>query len=381
MAEGDQGWALTWKPGPVLKSSDGKVTLKARGRLIVDHAWVSDSDGNPSFNGSEVRAARFGVDGKAGEHFFFRLESDFSGGAFTPTDLYVGWQGAVEIKGGHFRIGPSLEAATSGRFLPAFERASFIDAFGLSRQFGLAVAKPFENGSAAIGIFKGGFAGRGDDTGFLIVGRVNRAFPIPGGFIHVGGSARYREPGDMQANFRYRARPVQHQAARFVDARNIGASDVYAGLELGLFRGPLAINGDFAIEAVKLAAPLPGQSDPTFVGGYVNVSYFLTGEDTPYEPDSGALNRPKVKHPVFQGGPGAWQAVARYDFVDLTDNGVFGGVQKTFVAGLNWWLTSNLKVAFNYSHSTVRQAFLVAANGADGANAIDAFGLRTQIDW
>jgi len=381
LAAGPAGWTLAWTPGPVLESQDGKVTLKARGRLIVDHARISDSDGNPSINATGVRAARFGIDGKAGKHFFFRLESDFSVGVFTPTDLYVGWKGKVEIRGGHFRIGPSLEGATSGRFVPLFERASFIDAFGLGRQFGAALAKTSEHGTVAFGVFKGGFGGKGDDTGVLMVGRINHAFPIAGGFIHVGGAVRYREPGAMQDAFIYRTRAIQHQAPRFVGTGAIGDNDLYLGAELGLFRGPLAVNGDFAVMSVDLAAPLPGQSDPTFVGGYVNVSYFLTGEDAPYDPDAGALNRPKVKRPVFKGGAGAWQAVVRYDFVDLTDNGVFGGVQKAFIGGINWWLTSHFKIAFAYSRSNVRQAFLIAANGPDGANAINAVGFRTQIDW
>ena len=63
------------------------------------------------------------------------------------------------------------------------------------------------------------------------------------------------------------------------------------------------------------------------------------------------------------------------------DNGIFGGIQKTFVVGVNWWMGKNVKMVFNYSHSDISQAFLVAANGADGANKINAFGVRTQIDW
>ena len=73
--------------------------------------------------------------------------------------------------------------------------------------------------------------------------------------------------------------------------------------------------------------------------------------------------------------------VARYDYLDLTDNGIFGGIQKTVIIGFNWWLANNLKVAANYSHSNITQAFLVVANGSDGANKINALGLRTQIDW
>ncbi|MHA1544371.1 MAG: porin [Alphaproteobacteria bacterium] len=130
-----------------------------------------------------------------------------------------------------------------------------------------------------------------------------------------------------------------------------------------------------------MVTPLPGQADPSFWGGHVTVGFFLTGEDSPYNPKNGTYSRPKVKRPFFKGGPGAIQILARYDYLDLVDNGIMGGIQKTFVIGVNWWMGKNVKMVFNYSHSDISQAFLVAANGADGANKVNAFGLRTQIDW
>jgi hypothetical protein len=35
----------------------------------------------------------------------------------------------------------------------------------------------------------------------------------------------------------------------------------------------------------------------------------------------------------------------------------------------------------NYSKSDISDAFAVAANGVDGENDVDAFGMRFQVDW
>jgi len=127
--------------------------------------------------------------------------------------------------------------------------------------------------------------------------------------------------------------------------------------------------------------PAPMQQNPNFWGGYINAGYFLFGGAPNYSAKKGALDRPKVETSVLKGGRGALQLVARFDHLDLVDNGIMGGLQNTFIIGANWWLSKHIKVAVNYSHASITQGFLVAANGADGANKVTAFGFRTQIDW
>ena len=77
----------------------------------------------------------------------------------------------------------------------------------------------------------------------------------------------------------------------------------------------------------------------------------------------------------------AWQMAARYDRIDLSDQQVFGGEQNTYVIGMNWYLNRHARMMLNYSHSTIKNATDVSANGADGANSVDALGIRAQIDW
>lgn len=375
------GWAWSWDPGPKAVSPGGNISIKARGRLYLDHAWISDSDNTLDLAASEFRAARFGIDAKFGNGFALRAEGEFSGSDPQARDLYLAWSGPVAIKGGHMKLPHSMEEATSSRFVPLMERASYTDAFGFTRQLGIVLTHASRKGMLSAGAFQGGIVGAGDSRGLMLAARLTRAPRVGSATVHLGVSVRYREPGDKQGPFRYRQRPHQHQAPRFIDTTAVAQSDTFFGIEGGVFKGPFSFASEWGLLRAELAAPEAGQGDPTFFGGHVTLTYYLTGENQPYQAEKGGLDRPHVLRPVFRGGPGAWQMVMRYDYIDLADNGILGGVQKTLIGGVNWWLSSHMKVTLNVSWSRVSQAFLVAANGADGANAITAVGLRTQIDW
>jgi len=378
---GETGLKLEWDNKPVLKSANGKLVIKLKGRAFLDHAWVDDGDNTTNLNDTEFRTARVGIDGKYGKSISFRFTADFAHKTVTYKDIYIAWKGPVEIMGGHFKLAPSFDEATSSRFIPVMERAGYTDAFGFGRQFGVAVSKSSDKGLIAVGFFQGGFAGSGDNTGLNLTARVTRAIPAGQAIIHFGADFRYRELGDVESNYRYRHRAHQHLAPRFVNTNRVADSDTFFGFEAGVFQGPFSLNGEIGFLKTDLVSPAPMQQDPTFWGGYINAGYFLFGADNGYSAKKGALDRPKVESSVLKGGRGALQLVVRYDYLDLVDSGIQGGIQKTFVFGVNWWLSKHIRAMVNYSHSDVSQAFLVTANGADGANKINAFGIRTQIDW
>ncbi len=372
---------LDWDNKPVIKSADGKLTINLKGRVFLDHAWVNDRDNTTNLNASEFRTARVGIDGNYGKKISFRFTADFAHKKVTYKDIYIAWKGPLEIKGGHFKLAPSFDEATSSRFSDPMERSGYTDAFAFGRQFGIAFTKASDKGLFTVGVFQGGFANSGDHTGFKFTVRATRAIPAGEATVHLGAGFRYRETGDNESNFRYSERAFQHLAPRFLNTNQIADADTFFGFEAGVFKGRFSLYGELGFMKADLVAPAAGQKDPTFWGGYLNAGYFLFGGSPTYSGKKGALDRPKVTTSVLQGGKGALQLVARYDHIDLADNGIFGGIQKTFIIGANWWLSRHIKVAVNYSHSDIAQAFLVAANGADGANAVNSFGIRTQIDW
>ena len=128
-----------------------------------------------------------------------------------------------------------------------------------------------------------------------------------------------------------------------------------------------------------------GAPSLNFDGGYAQVSYILTGEARTYNPSAGAYNAPKPNHPfsLAGGGWGAWEVAGRVSTVDLNDRlataaGIAGGRQTVYTAGLNWYVSSNIRFMLNYLHGDiVRQAS--STSSADAGSKFDAVGMRTQV--
>ena len=156
--------------------------------------------------------------------------------------------------------------------------------------------------------------------------------------------------------------------------------------EAAAISGPFSLQGEWGWLGAGLSdafrATNPSVADPTFSGGYISASYFLTGESRPYQASSGSFSRIKVTSPVHTGGPGAWEVGLRFDRVDLSDRAIFGGEQDLFVVGLNWYPHRLMRVMVNYSKADIKKAFLIPGlTGADGANDVETLGIRAQVNW
>ena len=98
--------------------------------------------------------------------------------------------------------------------------------------------------------------------------------------------------------------------------------------------------------------------DARFSGGYVSLSWILTGEQKPYLMDEGEFGKIIPK----SNKSGAWELAARYSFVDMTDEdayqnegafnagnqGIFGGKAANITLGLNWYPNPSLRFMMNY---------------------------------
>jgi phosphate-selective porin OprO/OprP len=210
-----------------------------------------------------------------------------------------------------------------------------------------------ERMTAAIGVFRNtddyGKDG-GDDGGYNVTGRIT-TLPIykdkGASLLHVGAGYSYRNPDD---SIRYRQRPEAHLADYFVDTGSFAGDQAdLLGLEAAWVNGPLSLQGEYMMAD---ADRLDSGSDVDFDSYYVQASYFLTGEHRSYKTTEGAFSRVKPrKNYSAAGGPGAWEAKARYSELDLSDSDVIGGELNNFTAGLNWYLNPNTKIMWDYVHA------------------------------
>ncbi len=368
-----QDFNVTWKGAPEIASADGNFKIKLRGRLFTDWGTISDNGGK-AVDATEFRAARLGVEGVVMKDVKYKLELDFAGNEVNITDATMELAlKPVSVVVGQFKTPNSLEEQTSGRFTTFLERGSFTDAFSLSRQIGIAANYNQDNITFKAGVFQGNANGGGGTIqGRSYAARATFAPQFEGGFIHIGASALHRENDDGDLTIRYRQRPHHHLAGRYVNTDNFPSdSDTFVGVEFAGVMGPLSAQAEWGWMS---SAGLNAAPDAKFNGGYVDISYILTGESRGYK--GGAFDRIKVNNPVFSGGSGAFQIAARYDIIDLTDTnaGVIGGKQTSYIVGANWLLNNYSRIMLNYSRSDID-------GGANDGQEIDTFGIRFAADW
>ena len=168
--------------------------------------------------------------------------------------------------------------------------------------------------------------------------------------LHIGVSARYGVPKDHKIQFR--SRPEANPAPYFIDTGKFEARDTrIIGPEIYYRPGPLLIGSEYFF--AKVNAPASG--DPLFHGGDVSVSWMATGEIRSYNTKGGYFNGISPNHPVFQGGTGAWELVARFSYSDLDGGTLKGGKFWRFTPMVNWHMSDNVRLEMVYGVGTLNR--------------------------
>jgi phosphate-selective porin OprO and OprP len=123
---------VKWGPGPTFSSKDDSWSVHVRGRLMVDGGALGDDDDvYEDDNGTELRAARLGIEGNFLKGWKYLLETDFADSTVDVKDAYIEYGGEfVEpayVRVGQYKTPNSIEELTSRRFITFMERAAIID--------------------------------------------------------------------------------------------------------------------------------------------------------------------------------------------------------------------------------------------------------------
>ncbi|MBD3728454.1 MAG: hypothetical protein IE933_01990 [Sphingomonadales bacterium] len=368
---------VSWKGAPEIEGKGG-WTFKPRGRIQYDAGFVSapSGTGRPDGFGNEARRARLGVEGDMPGGFGYKFEFDFAPGEDTLTDAFLSYKdGPVTVTVGQQNNFQSLEELSSSRFISMLDRAAFTDAFNFERRVGASVQ--YGKGPVLVqgGLFTDNINSLSNKN-WSADGRVVFMPKAGDTLFHLGASVHYAGLQDG-STVRYRQRPLVH----FTSERFINTGTLDADSEFGLGLEAAAIAGRFhtAGEAYWQHVSRPGAlSDPTFFGGYAEVGVFLTDDTRGYK--KGQFDRVKPKHPVGEGGMGAVQLNLRYDYLDLNDKGIVGGTQNGLMGSIIWTPTDYTRFMVNYAHLIYDNATYALPNG-DRSYAVDAFGVRAQVDF
>jgi len=329
--------------------------------------------------------------------------------------------GSVRI--GHIKVPQGFEGdmVSSSKAMTFMERSEYTEAFyynfGSGLWFGNSVCDQhltyslmgYRTDSASMP----GHASTGADFGdgdYAYSGRVTMLpfFQDDGRhMLHLGVSGSWRnaekaDPGITgPRQVRFRARPEMRDAIgdfgngvlsgnsrRMVDTGVINAdSSTVWGTELFYVINAWSLQAEyawaFADNAVVGGNPV---GELPFGGGYVQASYFLTGENRIYDRRLGRLGSNYITAPYTPfwlvrdengdccWGRGAWELAFRYSQLDLNNSYVRGGQSDAYEFGLNWYLNNNFKIQFEYLH---QNRYDLPAGQNSGW--VDGFGIRTQF--
>ncbi|MCA9121476.1 MAG: porin [Planctomycetaceae bacterium] len=392
--------------------ANGKPTQKWSGRVHFDY-WSFPNDGpltNYLDDGNAAtapqdfigfRRLRFGVAGDVTDTMLYKIEMEFANPSkLAFKDAYLGWKELPYLQTvllGNQKRPYGLDHLNSSRYNVFMERPFHVEGFNQdSRRIGIQSygVTDDERFNWRYGYFLmrdhqndgGQYA---DNYGSELAGRLASTLWYDEssggrGYAHaaVSGSAAF--PGDS-GTAQFLTRPEARTNGKWFDTGKIAGATNYQllGFEGVVNVGALQVVGEYQLANMQRTVG----PNLNFNGYYVYASYFLTGEHTPWERDSGTLGRTKPFENFFLvnkccgghgGGLGAWQVAARYSHGDFTDDNIFGGVGDSLTLGLNWWWTPYSRVQFNYIHGSIAQR---GQNGGATPGAPLIVGLPTSGDY
>jgi len=374
-AQDAAGWDFDGVPTWSNPQSGDSFTF--RGRIYLDAANIDfeQAGTTTSFDDSEIRTARLGITGRF-SNVKYVAEFDLIDEAIIADDVYLTFPGErFDVLLGHMKTPNSLEEQTSSRYITFMERGAATDLFGLDRRVGIALAHHGDAYTIKAGIYGGRPGDLSDslelDDSSALAARVTY-LPVHTDslLIHLGASLRQMDYGD--AGTRVRVRPNTHLTDRIVTAdfrpaSALGEADrsTLLGLEAAMVSGPFHAHAEYM--TMEVDGPV---SSPRFDSAFVNLGYFLTGESRSYSTSSGTFSRTRPATPVSEGGFGAVEIAARYDYSDL--NEVAAGKLTTWTLGMNWYVEDHFRVMANY---------VTGEASVPGAAATDVSGPQIRVQW
>jgi phosphate-selective porin OprO/OprP len=351
---------------------DSKLTIRAHARLQIDGTLARADEKMESFYGElgnslDVRRLQLFAQGTIDHHLRYSLSFDFGTDAGFGDIFVEGRDHGLNIFGyrvGQFRLGSfqepfSFERVMSSYYTGFLERSLPVWAFAPGSNIGYMVFDTTKNKrfSWAVGFFSWGQTNESNSSN-SVLSVTSRITWLPvyrdGGrkLLHIGGSFSTRDPnGDVQ----YRSRPEARFVDFLVDTGNFAASRIHLyGLEFVGVHGPLTLQSELIVSEVNGTE----SGNLRFWGSYVEVGWFLTGDQQSYDTGLGVFSRVIPKHEsrgLFKKKPGgALVLTGRVSNIDLDEGGISGGQMTDFSFGVNWYLSSTSAVKLNYIHSTVK---------------------------
>lgn len=392
--DGGKEIRVYFKNGFKMRSLDNNFKFQLGGRIMHDWGFFDENQtfatnfGNQQ-NGARFRRARFFMAGLLYKTIAFKWDIDVDGGAngVTFKDMYIGMKhiplvGNFQV--GHFKRPASLDSKTSSKYNTFIER-SLTNTFFKTRNTGFALFNQHLNKRFTWFVFLNKAVGERppdirNDNDWNITSRITGLpYASEDGkrWVHLGASWSHDKPISNLVTFKA-ARDTEITST-FLTTGAIASTQVdIVGLEGAVNWNQFGVQGEYALTNVDQTSAPDAQLDAFYVQG----TWYLTGENRHYKKSSGTIGRFKpiqnfswVKNWLAGRGIGAWQLAFRYAELDLNDQGIQGGKQKSATVGVNWELNRMSRVMYNFVH-----ADFITGTETD-AGTLNSHVIRFQVDF
>jgi phosphate-selective porin OprO/OprP len=417
---------------------------------ILKHPPAANANGGIGDleDGTFFRRIRINMNGTFWQVFEYNTEfalEQAQDGIVTLDEIYVGMKEIPvlgTVRAGHMRVlqgleGDLMSSSKAMTFMEkSYETDAFFQNFGPGVMFTNSILDQHMTYAAEIYRQEFGAIGQNDGANF---GDGKYAYAARATFLpiyqndgmqllHLGISNTWRKSenqdnaaGNLNSNLsfvRLRARPLMRDAQgtfgstfdnganllpgntnRLVDTGNLfSQSNDVSAVELFYVCGPFSVQSEWAMEWVSEAKHLGSNevaATRSFNGGYVELSYFLTGEHRTYDRRLGRLDSNYFSGPAtnfwltrnddggLSMGRGAVEVAARYNYLNLNDKQIQGGVVEGLEFGVNWYLNPNVKINFEYMTNNRYHLggapFFTPQGSQDGV--VQGFGTRVQLNF
>lgn len=363
-----------FKPNKLeMESADGQFSMGIAGRIQADAYAIDDDNSalNAMGNGAQLRRARLGAYGKMFGAWQYKFEVEYAGDKVAIKDAYVqtGLTDELKIRAGHFKEFYGIDHLTSDNYVTFMERASSSvywpdEAMGVGLIYGDEKLYGIQAGIYSPGVASGGAGGT---TDWSVTGRGYVAPQIGSGVVHVGLNGSYRGY-ETSATTKFEQRPETHLAEKVLRTGNIAnpSSETRFGPEIAAVFGPVSAQAQYDWSQIDRDGGLPSVSTE---GGYVEASWFVTGESRNYDVKSGTFGRPKATNAI--------QLAARYSRLKLEDAALTDarrGTMDNITLGANYFFNPNVRLMLNW----VRADTDYTVSTDETYNIVQS---RLQLDW
>lgn len=326
-----------------------KLDCKLIGRMMMD-GGVYFKNENHFGNGTEFSDVRLGVKASY-QQWNMKMEVGYVGNKVAIKDAFINYvTGKHIIQAGQFYEPFTMDMLCSTYDLRFNQSPGIVLALANSRRMGVSYTYNDRHYYACGGLFTDNDLGnvKNVSQGYAIDGRVvYRPINENGNLFHIGLAGVYRTPDGALPNEEDKdCITYQSPGVSTIDNRDIINARIdhakyqfKQGVELLIYYQKFFLQSEYLRTNVIRKE---GFKNYKGEGGYMQCSWLLIGSTYEYDEALACPARPVGR---------ALELCGRFNMLDMNDapSGVWGGAQKDFSLGLNYYINKHIGVKLNYS--------------------------------